>query len=113
MPVRTTPALDYEDLLVKSFLNHSTKRVGCHATLSLKCDAISLTLPLQNVVADNRIDQKFIIVTAICFHVETVTAVAPTSEVYEESIIHTPYNQDMVRISILLSFFFVSIDFFY
>ena len=112
MPVRTTPALEYEDLLVKSFLNPSTKRVGGHATLSLKCDAISLTVPLQNVVTDNWIDQKYIIVTAICFHVETVTAVAPTSEVYEESIIHTPHNQDMVRISILLSFF-CRLDFFY
>lgn len=99
MPVRATPALDYEDILVKSFLNPSTKRVGGRAAISLKCDAISLTVPLQNVVAD-KIDQKYIIATANRLHVDTITAVVPTSESFGETIIHKLSNQDMVSISI-------------
>jgi hypothetical protein len=100
MPVRATPALDYEDILVKSFLNPSTKLVGGHAAISLKCDAMSLTVPLQNAVATGRIDQKYIIATANRLHVDTVTAVVPASESYGETIIHTLPNQDMVSFSV-------------
>ena len=94
-PVGAAAALEYEDLFVR------------RTATSLEFDALSLTIPLHNVITDDRSEKQFRIATSDHFHVKTVNLhdsvrkdpgriIVPTQESGKESNVHLLSNQDLL-----------------
>jgi hypothetical protein len=94
-PVGAAAALEYEDLLVR------------RTATSLEFNALSLTIPLHNVITDDRSEKQFGTATSDHFHVKTVNLhdsvrkdpgriIVPTQESGKESNVHLLSNQDLL-----------------
>jgi hypothetical protein len=108
-PVGATAALEYEDLLVRSFSTPDTKCVGSRTATSLEFGALSLTIPLHNAITDDRSEKQYLLATADHFHVKTVNLhdsarmdpgriIVPTQESGKESNVYLLSNQDLVSV---------------
>jgi hypothetical protein len=102
-PVGATMALDYEDLLERSCSTPDKKRIGSHTPASLEFHALSLTIPLHNVITDDRSEQQYLIAAANHFHVKTVNlydSFSKEQKFGKESNVYSLSNQDLVRVSV-------------
>ena len=68
-PMRLTEPLQAEDLLVRAFSHHQHKTSANFASITMECDSLSLTIPVQRKTDHDMQEQNFIVTTFGHLHV--------------------------------------------